>query len=322
MQTIARDINRGGYDLVIAHADQYTQGPLVLKYLKSPSIYYCQDVLRHHYDPKIARPYATLTGVRAVVDRLNILRILYHQTVASMDRSSLKSATMILVNSRFSMETTYRIYGVRPYVCYLGVDTQLFNPDNQLRESNRASYVISVGSIAPPKGFDFIIQALGQIPEHQRPHLLLVGNYVSEEESLYLQGLSDRLGVTLEFRPLVSDAELVQLYRRAQCTVYAPVLEPFGFVPLESMACGTPVVGVAEGGVRETIRHGETGLLVERDPKSFGDALGGFLQDPERLRAMGEKGTTHVKEAWNWDKTVTRLEDLMQQALAMGKEKA
>jgi hypothetical protein len=37
---------------------------------------------------------------------------------------------------------------------------------------------------------------------------------------------------------------------------------------------------------------------------------------------MGERGPAYVKEEWNWDKTVTRLEDLMQRALAMGKEKA
>ena len=83
----------------------------------------------------------------------------------------------------------------------------------------------------------------------------------------------------MTFRVGIPDEGLVQLYNRAMLTVYAPIMEPFGFVPLESMACGTPVVGIREAGVRETVRHAETGFLVDRDPEQFAAAVLALLDD-------------------------------------------
>ncbi len=62
---------------------------------------------------------------------------------------------------------------------------------------------------------------------------------------------------------------LVLLYNKANLVVYTPYQEPFGLVPLESMSCGTPVVGVNDGGVMETVTNGKTGILTERDTKIF-----------------------------------------------------
>ena len=64
---------------------------------------------------------------------------------------------------------------------------------------------------------------------------------------------------------LITDEELVILYNKAKLVVYTPYMEPFGLVPLEAMSCGTPVVGVNEGGVMETVLNGKTGILVERN---------------------------------------------------------
>jgi glycosyltransferase involved in cell wall biosynthesis len=53
-----------------------------------------------------------------------------------------------------------------------------------------------------------------------------------------------------------SDENIVELLNRAAVMVYSARLEPFGLAPLEANACATPVVAVAEGGVRESIRNG------------------------------------------------------------------
>ena len=68
----------------------------------------------------------------------------------------------------------------------------------------------------------------------------------------------------LKILNLISDEELVLLYNKAKMVVYAPYCEPFGLVPLESMSCGTPVVGVGDGGVKETVINGKTGILTGR----------------------------------------------------------
>lgn len=80
--------------------------------------------------------------------------------------------------------------------------------------------------------------------------------------------------------PNLKTDQLVLEYNKAQICVYAPVLEPLGLVPLESMACGTPVVGVREGGVLESIVHEQTGLLTERDPAQFAGAVQHLLSNP------------------------------------------
>ncbi|MBC8262929.1 MAG: glycosyltransferase [Anaerolineales bacterium] len=74
------------------------------------------------------------------------------------------------------------------------------------------------------------------------------------------------------------------------------------------MACGTPVVGVREGGVRETLLHNETGLLTERDPRQFADAVLGLLTNPISVDALGRLGPSYVQEHWSWDATVAQVE--------------
>ncbi len=59
-----------------------------------------------------------------------------------------------------------------------------------------------------------------------------------------------------------SDIELRELIRGTKATIYIPVDEDFGMSPVESMACGTPVIGVNDGGLRESIIDGETGILI------------------------------------------------------------
>jgi len=86
-------------------------------------------------------------------------------------------------------------------------------------------------------------------------------------------------------------------------------MEPFGLVPLEAMACGTPIVAVREAGVRETVRDGETGLLCERDPEEYARAVLALLDD-ERWRAeMGRRSRKHAIENWSWDSAAVRVEN-------------
>ena len=69
------------------------------------------------------------------------------------------------------------------------------------------------------------------------------------------------------FAGWTSDAELLDLIGNAIATIYVPMDEDFGMSPVESMAAGKPVIGVAEGGLVETIVEGETGTLL---PPGFG----------------------------------------------------
>jgi len=107
----------------------------------------------------------------------------------------------------------------------------------------------------------------------------------------------------------------VELYNRARLFLYAPYLEPFGLAPLEAMACGTPVVAVREGGVRETVIHGETGLLTERDEHAFSETVKELLQNVKKRRSMSTRAIRTVREFWTLPLAAKRLIDNLNRAV-------
>jgi glycosyltransferase involved in cell wall biosynthesis len=183
----------------------------------------------------------------------------------------------------------------------------LFQPLDLPKES----VLLSVGSLTPLKNFDFLIKALGALPVNRRPALWIASNFQNPPERAFLENLAQQLEVELKLLGNISDAELVRLYNTASITVYAPIREPFGLVPLESMACGTPVVAVAEGGMQETILNGTTGYLVERSVEQFSEAVLTLLENQSMAEEMGAAGRQHVLQHWTWDNAAERLETFL-----------
>ncbi|MCL5996867.1 MAG: glycosyltransferase family 4 protein [Chloroflexi bacterium] len=304
-KNIAHKIDAAGYDAVFVHNCQYGQSPALLQYLQTPSVYYCAEPPRQLYEPPLWRPYTQRSRLRAAIDRADPFPATYRYTLARLDRVNTRSASVVLTNSSYSYEVLYRIYGVFAKVCYLGVDTQLF----RCLSVPKADYVLSVGAMRPDKGFDFLLRSLACVDIAYRPRLIIVSNFAEPRECAYLDQLARESGVTVEFRSLIADEELTRLYNQALLTLYAPVMEPFGFVALESMACGTPVVGVREAGVRESVADGFTGVLTERDPRQFADAVEGLLRDSERRTAYGRNSRAYVEERWHWERCVDYLSE-------------
>jgi len=245
------------------------------------------------------------------MDRVDPLIRLYHGTVRRADRRNARRASRVLVNSEFMREAVARIYGLDAHVSYLGVDSEFFRP----LPAPKGNFVLSVGSLTPLKGFEFLIGAMGSIPENQRPPLVIASNFENPPERDYLQRLAAEGGVDLRLLSRVGDDELVRLYNEATVVAYAAVREPFGLVPLEAMACGTPVVAVREGGVLETVVHEVTGLLVERETKPFAAALSRLLADPQLAAEYGRQGRELVLRRWSWEEAARRVETEMQAVL-------
>ena len=306
---IAIAIDEQNYDLVFVHNCLYSQAPGIIRYLKIKSIYYCGEPPRGFTEPQVVRPYIQRSYFQRIVDTMDPLPGIYRRTLLHNDRSSALAATKVLVNSAYSRETFFRVYGRFVSVCYLGVDCEMFHPLGLERQP----FVCSVGALRPNKGFDFLIESLALIPSERRPALVIVCNAVIMQEKAYLEKLGHQSGVKLEIRTMISDAELVMLYNQALLTLYAPVMEPFGFVPLESMACGTPVIGVNEAGVRETVIDQVTGLLVDRDPKAMSFAIQNLLSSPTRREALGTASRVHAMDHWGWELCSRRLDDFINQ---------
>jgi glycosyltransferase involved in cell wall biosynthesis len=171
----------------------------------------------------------------------------------------------------------------------------------------KEDYVLSIGACDPVKGFDFIVKSLGLIDQSLRPKFVIISNAAVKFWEDYLKQLAIQVGVGLEIKRQISDDELVSFYNRAKLVVYAPYLEPFGLVPLEAMACGTPVVAVREGGVRESVVHNKTGILTERDELIFAEAIAELLANEEIRDRMGQRAIEAVKGFWSLKHAGERL---------------
>jgi glycosyltransferase involved in cell wall biosynthesis len=302
---IGRAINAGSYDVVFAHTCLYTFIPTFLKFVKTPAVYYLHEPFGLKPAHRIPRPYLQPSKLGETLNRFDPLIRLYYHRLDSVQRQSLRHTTRLLANSRFTQEQMKAGFNLDTSVCYLGVDGEQFCPLSGVRKEN---FVLSVGELSYRKGFDFIVASLGRIPQNERPKLKVACNTVIPQERDYVEHLSQQHGVQLEVLFRLGVDELTLQYNQARLCVYAPVNEPFGLVPLEAMSCGTPVVGVREGGVQETIVHERTGLLAEREPVQFATAVQHLLSNPRLASEYGRNGRAHVSRNWTWDQSVASLE--------------
>jgi len=304
-RVVTRDIDAGDYDVVFVHNCQFGASPGLLRSLNTPSVYYCAEPPRAAIEPVVPRPYLQYTRWKRWANLLDPFPAIYRRVLLASDRRNALSASRILANSDYSRESLYRVYGSFAQVSYLGVDTDHFGP----AALSDGEFVLSVGALQARKGFDFLVESLGVLDRATRPGLIIVSNYQERRERWYLEDLAEEHGVVVEFKTMVSDEALRVLYSQALLVLYAPIMEPFGLVPLEAMACGTPVVAVREAGVRETVRHGETGLLAPRDPAQFSEAVHALLHDPEQRARLGRCAREYVVENWSWDAAAARVEE-------------
>lgn len=302
---IAAMINRSGYDLVYTDICRPVMAPPLLRYLTVPSVFFCQNPVRTIREPEElmqdapgARPARAGWTNRLIESALNAF-------LRAVEKRNARHADTILANSHYSREYIYHAYGMLPGVIHLGADTRIFHRGNQTAS---AQYILSVGGFQRVKRFHTLIDALALMPEPRRPPLVLVGNRGESAVKANLIEQAAKKNVRLEVHFDVAPETLRDLYSRAFAVVFVPYMEPFGLVVPEAMACGTPVIGVREGGVREIITHEVTGLLVDRTPVDIAAAIMRLQDDPRLKDRMTANALTEVDSYWNWARAADQLE--------------
>jgi glycosyltransferase involved in cell wall biosynthesis len=309
---IARDIGSRGYDVVLAHTDRMTQSPYLLRWLSGvPNVYYCHEALRAGREQAILADHRRRLG--SSPPPLGTLRVIEDVWVMrrwiAADLKTVAAAGKIAVNSRHTREQVRAAYGRDSTVCYPGIDAQAFSPG---KSADRSKEILSVGTPVSIKGHDLVIQALALIPQPMRPALRVVASSSEGADALETLARSSEVALTLDRN--VHEAALVERYRRALATVCAARLEPLGLTALESMACGTPVVAIKEGGFLETVRHGETGLLVEPAAGALAEGVSQLAANPGLVESMGLRGRECVTRDWTWEHAGERLETMLREA--------
>jgi starch synthase len=220
------------------------------------------------------------------------------------------------------------LYGVAPErvrVIHNGIDPDEFRPVHvpetlrRLGVDSDVPFVLFVGRITRQKGILHLVRAIRYMNSNA-PIVLCAGApdtpAIAEEMRQLVNSVKRESKASVLWIPeMLRRYDLVGLYSHAAVFVCPSVYEPFGIINLEAMACETPVVAAAVGGIPEIVVNTETGLLVHfdaeskdspepRDPEGYSRALAAaideLLGDPERRRAMGTAGRRRVLEHFSW----------------------
>jgi glycosyltransferase involved in cell wall biosynthesis len=187
----------------------------------------------------------------------------------------------------------------RLHILRNGIDLDLFRPRDRGEARRRlevaGTVLASVGALIERKGHHLAIEALARLPDCQ---LIIAGD---GPDRRHLGALAATLGVASRVRFLgeVPHGELPSVYSAADVLVLASSREGWPNVLLESMACGTPVVATAVGGVPEMLTTPAAGRLVyQRNGSSLSAAVAALLTDrPDRA------ATRRHAELFSWDPT-------------------
>jgi glycosyltransferase involved in cell wall biosynthesis len=208
-----------------------------------------------------------------------------------------------------------------------GFDPAEFGPADRA-ESRRAvgtdgdgPVVLQLGRMVPRKGVDNVIRGVARLRRRHEvaARLLVVGGEARDPDPVRTPEIGRLLRVAAEegvagavtFAGSRRRGELRAYYAAADVFVTTPWYEPFGITPVEAMACGTPVVGAAVGGIKATVRDGETGFLVPpKDPDALADRLAVLLTDPARRAAMGRAAVRRANAHYTWARVADRVADV------------
>jgi phosphatidylinositol alpha-1,6-mannosyltransferase len=229
-------------------------------------------------------------------------------------RKALQRATLVLAPSRATAEFVVDLQGVAPEkvrVLPWGLD-----PDFETRPSSqfgagipaefpKGRVILTVGrwlATERYKGMDTLIKALPRLllrwPEIQ---LAIVG---SGDDRDWLVNIARDSGVErhVQFLSGLTYGELSATYAACELFALPSRGEGFGFVYLEAMARGKPVIGGAHGGAPEIIQDGVTGYLVPHgDPAQLATSIDALLSNPEQARQMGARGRERVEREFRFN---------------------
>ncbi|HJV51039.1 MAG TPA: glycosyltransferase family 1 protein [Noviherbaspirillum sp.] len=232
---------------------------------------------------------------------------------------------------RQDMEALYRAPSGCIDVVPCGFDPDEFWPvtldaRQQLGLGQNDFVVLQLGRIVPRKGIDNVIRAAAILQrQHDVPVRLLVVGGNSEQpdpvatpELGRLMRLADELGLgdAVTFTGQRQRGQLRYYYSAANVFVTTPWYEPFGITPVEAMACGTPVIGTAVGGIKTTVVDGETGYLVPpNDPAALAERLLWLQRHPHVAQRLGWAGMRRAYQQYTWRNVAAQIADVYESVI-------
>ncbi len=256
-----------------------------------------------------------------------------------VEKTAIEMADAVIAVSRETQRDILRLFdvpGERVPVIYNGIDLDEYRPVTTTVELERYGidptrpYVLFVGRITRQKGIIHLVRAIRYFdPDFQV--VLCAGapdtpEIAAEMKAAVAEVRREREGV-IWIEEMVAKTSVYELYSHAAVFCCPSIYEPFGIINLEAMACETPVVASAVGGIKEVVVNGETGFLVPLEqmtespfeathPEVFArdlaDRVNLLMRDPELRERMGKAGRRRAEEIFSWRSIAVKTRDLYQ----------
>ena len=199
-------------------------------------------------------------------------------------------------------------------VIYPGIDTTAYTPNPALRaETPTFAYL---GRLKKYKGVHHVIRAFAEMKRTDA--LLEIAGAGDYRAALEAQARSLDLGDRVRFLGRISESEKLQLLRRAWGLVFASPKEGWGITNLEAAACSTPVVASNSPGIRESVKHGETGYLVAHgDAAAMAAGLDRLAESRELVEQLGKQARV-FSESFTWERAADETERHLLRVTGLG----
>jgi D-inositol-3-phosphate glycosyltransferase len=252
----------------------------------------------------------------------------------ALEERAVRTADRLIAECPQDEEDLISLYGADPgrvSVVPAGFEPTELSPGDRAGARRRIGVnahvplILHVGRLVPRKGIDDLIRGSAPVlAATPSARLLIVGGHpddpASRRERDRLTSIASALGVARQvtFAGQVERERLRDHYRAADVFATTPWYEPFGITPVESMACGTPVIGADVGGISYTVLDGETGFLVPpRSPDAITDRLRWCLARPDAIAVMRPAARQRVHPRFAWSTIATEIADVYERTLEL-----
>jgi len=259
-----------------------------------------------------------------------------------VEKTALEMADSVIAVSEETKRDILSLFDVkeeRISVIHNGIDLNEYRPAENpqtlrsLGIDPSRPYILFVGRITRQKGIVHLVRAI----RHLNPGFQVVlcagapdTPEIAAEMQQAVSSAREHHGEIIWIEKMVTRPEAIALYSGATVFVCPSIYEPFGIINLEAMACGTPVVASAVGGIKEVVVNGETGFLVPLEqmtgspfeatnPEQFATDLAAkinlLMADPDLAAKMGAAGRKRAEELFGWDAIARKTERLYSKLL-------
>jgi starch synthase len=265
-----------------------------------------------------------------------------------LERTAYENADGVIAVSqsiKLAVHNLYKVPFEKICVIHNAIDVNQYKPtfNTALLTSYKINpdkpYLLFVGRITRQKGIIHLVNAVKYFsPGIQvvlcagAPDTEDMGREMLEMVNKARKNTSNEI---IWINTLVPRNHLICLYSHASVFVCPSIYEPFGLINLEAMACGTPVVSSAVGGIPEVVVPDENGLLVSFEPKNSDDcepkdpekfsrdlasAINNLFLSPEKIKIMGIKSRKRVEKHFTWQGVAQRTLDFYKELIKKRKK--